>query len=71
MQNLQYDVLSTQARDLLPVLLALVEDGPLKEKLSAWDCRYTPSSTGPIRVGVRDVTFGDNTGALSVTITKV
>ncbi len=46
MQNLQYDVLSTQARDLLPVLLALVDDdSPLKKKLSAWDCRYTPSST--------------------------
>jgi penicillin amidase len=45
MQNLQYDVLSLQARDLLPVLLALVDDGPLKEKLSAWDCRYTPTST--------------------------
>ncbi|MCC7476306.1 MAG: penicillin acylase family protein [Pirellulales bacterium] len=46
MQNLQYDVLSVQARDLLPVLLALVEDGnPLKQKLSKWDCRYTPSST--------------------------
>jgi penicillin amidase len=45
MQNLQYDVLSTQARDLLPVLLALVDDCPLKEKLSKWDCRYTPTST--------------------------
>ncbi len=45
MQNLQYDVLSVQARDLLPVLLALVDDCPLKEKLSAWDCRYTPTST--------------------------
>jgi penicillin amidase len=45
MQNLQYDVLSLQARDLLPILLALVDDGPFKEKLSAWDCRYTPSST--------------------------
>ena len=33
MQNLQYDVLSVQARDLLPVLLALVDDCPLKEKL--------------------------------------
>ena len=44
MQNLQYDVLSVQARDLLPVLLALVDDCPLKEKLSAWDCRYTPTS---------------------------
>ena len=46
MQNLQYDVLSMQARDLLPVLLALVDDGsPLKKKLAAWDCRYTPTST--------------------------
>ena len=45
MQNLQYDVLSLQARDLLPVLLALVDDCPLKQKLSAWDCRYTPAST--------------------------
>lgn len=45
MQNLQYDVLSVQARDLLPVLLALVDDCPLKEKLAAWDCRYTPTST--------------------------
>ena len=32
MQNLQYDVLSVQARDLLPVLLALVDDCPLKAK---------------------------------------
>jgi penicillin amidase len=45
MQSLQYDVLSTQARDLLPVLLALVDKCPLKDKLSAWDCRYTPAST--------------------------
>jgi len=45
MQNLQYDVLSLQARDLLPVLLALVDDCSLKDKLSKWDCRYTPSST--------------------------
>jgi penicillin amidase len=45
MQALQYDVLSMQARDLLPVLLALLDDGPLKEKLSQWDCRYTPDST--------------------------
>ncbi|MEX2316295.1 MAG: penicillin acylase family protein [Pirellulales bacterium] len=45
MQSLQYDVLSVQARDLLPVLLALVDKCPLKEKLSAWDCRYTPDST--------------------------
>jgi penicillin amidase len=45
MQQLQYDVLSKQASDLLPVLLALVEDGPFKEQLSGWDRRYTPDST--------------------------
>lgn len=45
MQDLQYDVMSVQARDLLPVLLALVDDCPLKRKLAAWDCRYTPDST--------------------------
>lgn len=45
MQGLQYDVLSTHARDLLPVLLAHVEDCPLKEKLLAWDCRFNPEST--------------------------
>lgn len=45
MQALQYDVLSTHARDLRPVLLAHIEDCPLKQKLLAWDCRYTPEST--------------------------
>ena len=45
MQALQYDVLSTQADDLLPVLLALVEDGPFKEKLAKWDRRYNLDST--------------------------
>lgn len=45
MQALQYDVLSTQASDLLPVLLALVDDGPLKQKLSQWDRRYHLDST--------------------------
>ncbi len=45
MQALQYDVLSTQARDLMPVLLAHVPDCPLKEKLLAWDCRFNPEST--------------------------
>ncbi len=45
MQTLQYDVLSLHARDLLPVLLKHVEEGPLKEQLSAWDCRFTPEST--------------------------
>lgn len=45
MQALQYDVLSTHARDLLPILLAHVDNGPLKQRLSEWDCRYTPDST--------------------------
>ena len=31
---------------------------------------YTPGSTGKIRLGVRDETFGDNVGALDVTIKK-
>ncbi|WP_442483701.1 penicillin acylase family protein [Aeoliella sp. SH292] len=45
MQSIQYDVLSTHARDLLPVLLAHVDDCPLKQRLLAWDCRYNPEST--------------------------
>lgn len=44
MQALQYDVLSTHARDLLPVLLSHVEDCPLKRRLTEWDCRYNPES---------------------------
>jgi len=44
MQQLQYDVLSTQARDLLAVFLPHLPDGPLKERLTAWDLRYAPES---------------------------
>jgi penicillin amidase len=44
MQALQYDVVSTQARDLLAVLLPCLEDGELKRRLSAWDCSYDPES---------------------------
>ncbi len=44
MQQLQYDVVSMQARDLLAVLLPCLEDGPLKQRLAAWDCSYTPES---------------------------
>ena len=44
MQSLQYDVLSLQARDLLPVLLPHVPAGPLRQRLADWDCRYTPES---------------------------
>ena len=45
MSALQYDVFSTQAEDLLPVLLAHVGDCPLKERLERWDRRYNPEST--------------------------
>jgi penicillin G amidase len=45
MQRLQYDLLSIHARDLAPVLLALVPDGPLKRKLADWDYQYTPDCT--------------------------
>ena len=45
MQALQYDVLSTQARDLLAVFLPHLSDGPLKERLANWDLRYSPEST--------------------------
>jgi penicillin amidase len=43
-QQLQYDVVSLQARDLLAVLLPLLPDGPLRERLSQWDLRYNPES---------------------------
>jgi penicillin G amidase len=46
MQGLQYDVLSTHARDLLPVLFAHVEpDHPIRKKLEKWDFRFNPEST--------------------------
>jgi len=45
MQELQYDVLSMQAQDLLPILLAHVEDGPFKETLAGWDHRYDAQCT--------------------------
>ncbi len=44
MQELQYDLLSIQAREMLPVLLPHLEDGELKKRLSSWDCRYTTTS---------------------------
>jgi hypothetical protein len=31
---------------------------------------YTPGSDGPLRLGVRDVTYSDNAGTLSVTVKK-
>ncbi|MEX0676876.1 MAG: penicillin acylase family protein [Pirellulales bacterium] len=44
MQALQYDVVSLQARDLLAVFLPCLPEGPLKERLAAWDCSYAPES---------------------------
>ncbi len=44
MQKLQYDVVSLQARDLLAVFLPCMPDGPIKERLSKWDCSYSPDS---------------------------
>lgn len=44
MESLQYDVVSVQARDLMPVFLAALPDGPLKQRLAAWDFSYRPES---------------------------
>ena len=44
MQRLQYDFLSIQAKEMLDIFLPHLEDGPLKQRLSRWDCRYTPES---------------------------
>jgi len=44
MQALQYDVISLQARDLLPILLPHLPEGETKQRLSNWSCNYDPSS---------------------------
>lgn len=44
MQKLQYDVISLQARDLLKVFLPCMSDGPIKERLTRWDCSYSIDS---------------------------
>jgi penicillin amidase len=44
MRQLQYDLVSTQARDLLAVFLPLMEEGPFKDRLAAWDCAYNVES---------------------------
>ena len=44
MQQLQYDVLSIQARDLLEIFLPHLPENEIKECLQQWDCRYTPDS---------------------------
>ncbi len=45
MQQLQYDVISVQARRLLPIFLPHLPEGPLKDSLFAWDFSYHPDST--------------------------
>jgi len=44
MQVLQYDLVSLQARDILAILLPMMPDSDLKNRLSSWDCRYNPFS---------------------------
>ncbi|MDE0734590.1 MAG: penicillin acylase family protein [Pirellulaceae bacterium] len=44
MQELQYDVVSLQARELLDIFLPHLPDGEIKNQLQQWDCRYTPDS---------------------------
>lgn len=44
MQQLQYDVTSVQARELLAVFLPHLRDGALKRRLTEWDCSYHPGS---------------------------
>ena len=44
MQQLQYDVVSLQAKDLLEVFLPHLEDGPVKDRLSRWDYSYPHDS---------------------------
>jgi penicillin amidase len=45
MQQLQYDVISLQARDLLKVFLPNLPEGRVKDRLSAWNFSYDPAST--------------------------
>jgi penicillin amidase len=44
MQQLQYDVISMQARDLLTIFLPHIPEGLVKQRLAAWDCNYSPGS---------------------------
>jgi len=44
MQELQYDVVSVQARELLAEFLPHLPDGPVKKRLLGWDCSYHPGS---------------------------
>jgi penicillin amidase len=44
MQQLQYDLVSLQARDLLALWLPDLPDGPIRHRLEQWDCRFTADS---------------------------
>ncbi|MEK6248409.1 MAG: penicillin acylase family protein, partial [Planctomycetales bacterium] len=44
MQELQYDVVSLQARDLLQVFLPHLPDGEIKQRLDRWHGNYSPES---------------------------
>ncbi|MBX7166254.1 MAG: penicillin acylase family protein [Pirellulales bacterium] len=44
MQQLQYDVVSTQAQDMVALFLPHLPEGDLKNRLANWDCSYTPNS---------------------------
>ncbi len=41
MQRLQYDVVSPQSAWLLEIFLPNLNDGPIKQRLTAWDCRLS------------------------------
>jgi penicillin amidase len=45
MQDLQYDLVSLQAHELLALFLPHLPDGTIKKRLAQWDCRYTPQSS--------------------------
>ncbi|MCA9245838.1 MAG: penicillin acylase family protein [Planctomycetales bacterium] len=44
MQQLQYDVISTHARDMLAVFMPHLPDGAVKEALANWNYSYDPAS---------------------------
>ena len=45
MQELQYDVVSTQSREILDVVLPAFPEGELKQRFARWDHRFDPTST--------------------------
>ncbi len=47
MQDMQYDVLSLHADDMLRVLLPDLPDGEMKQKLMAWDRKFSPEQDEP------------------------